>query len=88
MTAYCLSSTSRSRPTMFTIGMVDERMPEQSSTALAGGDERLPQQPVPPNLSVDFPDDDPIDDPEPGDPAMPVGRTNKIRLPEEEHGIR
>jgi hypothetical protein len=36
------------------------------------GNERLPEQPVPPTHSVDTPDDDPLEQPNPGDPGPPV----------------
>ena len=72
MTAYCLSSTSRSRPSFFTFAMM-------------GGERQLPEQPVPPTHSVDTSDDEPLDDqPNPGDPGPPVLRPSKKRVPDEE----
>lgn len=59
MTAYCLSSTSRSRPSLFTL-------------ACSGAEKPLPEQPVPPTHSVDTPDDTQIEQPNPGDPGPPV----------------
>jgi hypothetical protein len=76
MTAYCLSSTSRSRPLAFMF--------------MAAGGERhpLPEQPVPPTHSVDTPDDEGVDDqPNPGDPGPPLLRPSRKRVPDEERGI-
>jgi len=76
MTAFCLSSTSRSRPTVFTVA------------AMVGGTERIPQQPVPPTYSVDTPDDENLEDLDPNEAGGPtIGRPNKKHLPDEEHGI-
>lgn len=75
MTAFCLSSTSHSRPIAFTF-------------AMTGGERPLPEQPVPPNHSVDTPDDEPLDDqPNPGDPGPPVLKPSHKRVPTEEPGI-
>ena len=74
MTTYCLSSASRTRPSAFIF-------------AIGGGDERLPQQPVPPNISVDTPDEEPIDLANDGDPRPPAIGPSKKRQPDEEHGI-
>ena len=74
MTSYCLSSASRTRPRAFIF-------------ATGPGDERLPQQPVPPNISVDTPDDEPIDLANDGDPRPPAIGPSKKRQPDEEHGI-
>jgi len=57
MTAYCISSTSRSRPLSFMLS--------------SGGDERRPQQPVPPNISVDTPNDDEVELPNLSDSGPP-----------------
>lgn len=76
MTAYLLSSTSRSRPLAFTFAMMD---------ADVGGDRPMPEQPVPPTHSVDTPDDETLDDqPNPGDPGPPVLRPSKKRVPDDE----
>ncbi|HEX5660984.1 MAG TPA: hypothetical protein VFX59_27515 [Polyangiales bacterium] len=59
MTAFCLSSTSRSRPVTFMVFMQ------------RGGDddvENVPE-PVPPNLIVDTPEDEPADRLPTNDPA-------------------
>jgi hypothetical protein len=60
MTAYCQSTSNRSRPTAFMLPL------------LFAGTERLPEQPVPPNHSLDTPDDEQFDEPNPGDPGPPV----------------
>ena len=59
MTAFCLSSSTRSRTTAF-------------SLAFIAGNERLPEQPVPPTHSVDLPEDETLEQPNPGDPGPPV----------------
>ena len=72
MTTYCLSSTSRSRPTAFMV---------------AGGGDRLPSQPVPPNYSVDTPFDDPLEDPGDEEPVPPFSRPSKKSVPDEDREL-
>lgn len=72
MTTYCLSSTSRSRPTAFMVG--------------AGGGDRLPPQPVPPG-SVDTPFDDPLEDPGEEEPVPPFSRPSKKTVPDEDREL-
>ena len=47
----------------------------------------LPQQPMPPNISVDTPDEEPTDLANDGDPRPPSIGPGKKRQPDEEHGI-
>ena len=89
MTAYLLSTTSRSRPLAFTFAAlhtdVDALRPARQHRLEAGGDRHMPEQPVPPTHSVDTPDDEPLDDqPNPGDPGPPVLRPSKKRVPDDE----
>lgn len=72
MTAYCRSSTSRSRPLTFLF--------------MNGGVEHVPE-PVPPNQSVETPDDDPLERPlSVDDPGLPLGRPSKKIIAEDERG--
>jgi hypothetical protein len=72
MTAFCVSSTSRSRPLTFMI-------------MNAGGAEHMPE-PVPSNQSVETPDEDSLEQPLPTDQGLPLGRPGKKQRAEDEHG--
>lgn len=70
MTAYCVSSSNRTRPSTFMFAMM--------------GGEPMPEQPVSPTHSIDTPDEEPIEQPNPGDPGPPVLRPSKKRVPDED----
>jgi hypothetical protein len=70
MTAFCLSSTVRSRPLTFMI---------------LGGAEQIPE-PVPPNQSVETSDEDLLEQPLPVDPGLPLARPGKKHIAEDDHG--
>lgn len=73
MTTYCLSSASRSRPSAF--------------VAICFGGDRLPQEPLPPNVMVDTPDDEPLEQDDDADPAAPLLGPNHKRVPDEGRGV-
>ena len=72
MTAFCLSSTSRSRPLTFMI-------------MSAGGAEHIPE-PIPPNQSVETSDEEPLEQPLATDQGLPLNRPGKKQIAEDEHG--
>ncbi|MEY4508513.1 MAG: hypothetical protein RLZZ450_635 [Pseudomonadota bacterium] len=72
MTAFCVSSTSRSRPLTFMI-------------MTAGGAEHIPE-PIPPNQSVETSEEDSLEQPLPTDQGLPLGRPGKKQIDEDEHG--
>jgi hypothetical protein len=72
MTAFCLSTTSRSRPLTFMI-------------MNAGGPEHIPE-PIPPNQSVETSDEDPLEQPQATDQGLPLSRPGKKQIAEDEHG--
>jgi hypothetical protein len=72
MTAFCVSSTSRSRPLTFMVMSL-------------GGAEHIPE-PIPSNQSVETSDEDGLEQPLPTDQGLPLGRPGKKQIAEDEHG--